>query len=1026
MNPISIPAVILGSITLSVGVYLLFIYDRWRQRRELLSFALTCLVAALYDFFCAGLYNARSPVDGIVWQRLQLFSLGFFGIAFITFMADYVRIRSRKALSVLYICLAASSFLILLTDNSFTLSLSRLSIKHRALPFGLGVTYYEAALGPMVIALSAFVLAVIAYTFVRAIMMYRSGKRTKAKPLLWTVGVLLAVLVNDCLVSMNLWQGIYLFEYGFMGMVSLMAFSLAAELGNTGRMRASLKESEARYQLLAQNSRDVIWTSDLSMRFTYCSPSVEHLLGYPLDEFWRKNLRDVLTPGSYKNVMALYHEEALKEMGGTSLENRTRNVEIEYVKKDGATVWTEVNVALMRDSDGRPTGFVGLTRDISARKKVEECLRKSEAHLRSVFDAAQNVGFVTMDLSPDPLVTDFSPGAQRLFGYRREEVIGRRAAMLHMPEDWEAVKGEMELLNSDDGICREVTLLARSRGRVPALVTIHPLKDAEGKLEGRLEVSIDMAQLKAAESALLDSEEKYRSILEGMEEGYYEVDVAGNFTFFNSAMMEILGYSREELKGMNNRTYTSLETSRRLFEVFNKVYRTGEPAQINDYDLIRKDGTLRRVELSASLMKNGLGKAVGIRGIIRDVSEKMAAEEERNKLAMRHEQAQKMEALGTLAGGIAHDFNNLLMGIQGNTSLMLLKAQPNLPHYERLKNIEEYIRAGDALTKQLLGFARGGQFEVKPTNINELLEKCAAMFGRTRKEIRVHRKFAADASTVDVDHGQMEQVFLNLFVNADQAMPGGGDIFLATENISLSRERVSHHGLAPGRYVKISVTDTGCGMEEATMRRVFDPFFTTKDRARGTGLGLATVYGIIKGHLGMVNVYSKEGQGSTFSIYLPASDREAAWEETVSPELVTGDETILLVDDEESILETNADLLRALGYTVLPAQSGREAVEIYRDNKDGIKLVILDMVMPEMSGADVYAGLREINHDVLVLLCSGYAINSLAGRIMDAGCNGFLQKPFTIEQISQSIRAILDSECRENPPEPGRNEPAPP
>lgn len=1020
MNPLSIPAVILGSITFCVGVYILFIYDRWRQRRELLTFAMACLVAALYDVFCAGLYNAKSPVEGIIWQRLQLFSMGFFGIAFISFMADYVRIKKRKPLAVLYFILTVSSILILVHDSTLTLTIGSLAIKHRALPFGLGsVTYHEAALGPVVIALSSFVLLVMGYTFFRAVVMYRAGLRKKALPLLWTVGILLAVLVNDGLVSLDLWGGIYLFEYGFMGMVSLMAFSLGAELGNTGRMRESLKESEARYQLLARNSRDVIWTADLGMKFTFCSPSVEHLLGYSLDDFWKKGLKDVLAPKSYQNVMALYHEEAVKEMGRKSPENLNRNIEVEYVKKDGSTVWTEVNVALVRDQEGSPTGFVGLTRDISARKKVEECLRKSEAHLRSVFDAAQNVGFVTMNLAPDPLVTDFSPGAQRIFGYRREEVVGRRAAMLHMPEDWEAVKAEMALATANSGISREVTLLARSRGRIPALVTIHPLVDAEGNQEGRLEVAIDMAQLKAAENALLDSEEKYRNILESMEEGYYEVDLAGNFTFYNGAMISILGYSREELKGMNNRLYTSPETSRRMFSVFNKVYRTGEPAQITDYDLIRKDGSLRRVELSASLMKNGHGKAVGIRGIIRDVSERMAAEEERGKLAMRHEQAQKMEALGTLAGGIAHDFNNLLMGIQGNTSLMLLKAPANHPHYERLKNIEEYIRAGDALTKQLLGFARGGQYEVKPTSINDLLEKCAAMFGRTRKEISIRRSFAPDACAVNVDHGQMEQVFLNLFVNADQAMPGGGEIFLATENTLLSRELVAHHGLAPGRYVKISVTDTGCGMEEAILRRVFDPFFTTKDRGRGTGLGLATVYGIIKGHDGLVNVYSKEGQGSTFSIYLPASDMEAAWEETLAPEIVTGNETLLLVDDEESILETNADLLRALGYTVLPARSGREALEIYRENRDAIDLVILDMVMPEMSGADVYAKLKEMNQSILVLLCSGYAINSLAGRIMEAGCNGFLQKPFTIEQISQSIRSILDSACKTGNPGQG-------
>jgi two-component system cell cycle sensor histidine kinase/response regulator CckA len=231
-----------------------------------------------------------------------------------------------------------------------------------------------------------------------------------------------------------------------------------------------------------------------------------------------------------------------------------------------------------------------------------------------------------------------------------------------------------------------------------------------------------------------------------------------------------------------------------------------------------------------------------------------------------------MEAIGTLAGGIAHDFNNLLMGIQGYAELTLLDLDPSHPHYERLRRIEAQVQSGADLTKQLLGFARGGRYEVKPADMNDILEKSSSMFGRTQKEISIHRKFGRDLWSVEVDREQMEQVLMNLYMNASQAMPAGGEICLETENVLLNDEKAISCAVRPGKYVKISVTDTGTGMDEKTKERIFDPFFTTKGMGRGTGLGLATVYGIIKGHGGAINVYSEPGHGTTFDIYLPASE----------------------------------------------------------------------------------------------------------------------------------------------------------
>ena len=395
-------------------------------------------------------------------------------------------------------------------------------------------------------------------------------------------------------------------------------------------------------------------------------------------------------------------------------------------------------------------------------------------------------------------------------------------------------------------------------------------------------------------------------------------------------------------------------------------------------------------------------------GTFQDITDRKRAEEEKRILEERLRHADKMEAIGTLAGGIAHDFNNLLMGIQGHASLTLMDLDPSHPHYERLKRIEEQVQSGADLTKQLLGFARGGRYEVKPADMNDILGKSSSMFGRTKKEITIHQKYGKDLWTVEVDRGQMEQVFLNLYVNAWQAMPGGGEIDLETENVLLDDEQALPYAMSPGRYVKISVTDTGTGMDEKTRERIFDPFFTTKRMGRGTGLGLATVYGIIKGHKGAIHVYSEPGHGTTFTIYLPASEKEVVKEKSAAGTITRGTETILLVDDEKMVLEVGRDMLEFLGYRVYAARSGQEALAGYMEKRKEIDLVILDMILPGISGGETFNRLREINSDAKVLLSSGYSINGEAKTIMDRGCNGFIQKPFQLSKLSEKVREMLD------------------
>jgi CheY-like chemotaxis protein len=351
------------------------------------------------------------------------------------------------------------------------------------------------------------------------------------------------------------------------------------------------------------------------------------------------------------------------------------------------------------------------------------------------------------------------------------------------------------------------------------------------------------------------------------------------------------------------------------------------------------------------------------------------------------------------------------MGIQGNASLLLFDRDMAHPDFEQLKSIEKYVLQGADLTNQLLGFARGGKYEVEVVNLNEVLKRENRMFTRTKKEIVIHEQYERDLWPVKVSKGQIEQVLLNLYVNAWQAMPGGGDLYVQTNNILLDQNFIRPFQVTPGKYVKISIIDTGSGMDQATLQRIFEPFFTTKNMGRGIGLGLSSVYGIIKNHGGFIDVYSEKGKGTSFYIYLPANDEQNLFQnKEIEPKdkIIHGTESILLVDDEDMIVDVSRQMLEKLGYTVLTAGSGREAIEIYQKHLGEISMVIVDMVMPDLNGGETYDELKKIDPEIKVLLASGYSIDGQAHDILDRGCNGFIQNPFNIVGLSHKIRKILN------------------
>ena len=503
-----------------------------------------------------------------------------------------------------------------------------------------------------------------------------------------------------------------------------------------------------------------------------------------------------------------------------------------------------------------------------------------------------------------------------------------------------------------------------------------------------------------AEEALRESEEKYRNLVERANDGIAIVQ-DNLLKYLNPRLAEIGGYTADEVIDTPFTDYVYPDELPKVVDYYNRRMAGDETVSTYETALRHRDGSKIDVEFNTGIITYQEKPAA--LAIIRDMTE-------RKRLEAQLQQAQKMEALGTLAGGIAHNFNNLLMGIMGNASLMVSETDSAHPNYEKLKNIEKLVDSGSKLTQQLLGYAREGRYEIIPLNLNQLIKETSDTFRATKKEIRVHRELAENLFPIDADQGQIEQVLLNLYVNAADAMPGGGDLFLKTINVTDKDMKGRPYKPKSGNYVLLTVRDTGTGMDKRTTERVFDPFFSTKGLGKGTGLGLASVYGIIKAHGGYIDVESKKGSGTTFKIYLPAAEKKVETVAKSARQIIKGSETVLLVDDEPMVLEVGINMLKKLGYTVFEAKGGREAVRVYKANKDKIDLVILDMVMPDRGGGETYDQMREINPSATVLLSSGYSIDGQATEILERGCNGFIQKPFTIKELSGRIRETLEKD----------------
>jgi PAS domain S-box-containing protein len=643
-----------------------------------------------------------------------------------------------------------------------------------------------------------------------------------------------------------------------------------------------------------------------------------------------------------------------------------------------------------------------LNKAYRVRKNTEAALRESKEKYRLL---VKNLPSIVYKGYKDWSVEFFDEKIERLTGFGVDKFNSKHITMLDLivDEDIEpAKKSFIQALKTDRSYVREFRIRSRTgdihwmqeRGQI--------ICDDSGDIEYISGVFFDITDRKHAEEVLRQSETRLKAVFEANPDPLVVYDTNGYPQYLNPEFINVFGWSQEDLKGRRI-PFVPDDQKEITAAKLKELYDDQKPVRFETTRLT-KDGQLLDIFISAAIIKDSESESSGMVVNLADITEK-------KRLETRLQGAQRMEAIGTLAGGIAHDFNNLLMGIQGNASLLLFNKDEAHPDYEQLKNIEKYVLQGSDLTSQLLGFARGGKYEVEVMNLNEVIKRENRMFTRTKKEIVIHEQYEKDLWPVKVSKGQIEQVLLNLYVNAWQAMPGGGDLYVRTSNILLDQHVIKPFQVTPGKYVKISITDTGTGMDEATLQRIFEPFFTTKKMGRGIGLGLSSVYGIIKNHGGFIDVHSEKGAGASFYIHLPAIDEQNIFQnKEIEPKekITRGTETVLLVDDDDMIVDVSRQMLEKLGYTVLTAGSGREAIEIYQKHLNKISLVIIDMIMPNLNGGETYDELKKIDPDIKVLLASGYSLGGQAQDILHRGCNGFIQKPFNINRLSHKIRTVLD------------------
>jgi len=791
---------------------------------------------------------------------------------------------------------------------------------------------------------------------------------------------------------------------------------LAVDLDDANRkletQAQALIASERQYRVLADNATDIIWILDLArLKFDYVSPSVERMRGFSPQEAMSLSLEETLAPPSLEEVTRILTEELSRDGRAGVDPYRSRIIQIQESHKDGSYGWAEVKVSFMRDADGRPTAVMGVTRDIAERMAMEAARAESEAKYRNLFINGMDLVCVH-DLDGNLLETNL-PYKQQ-YGWGQKDIDGMNLRDLvpsHLQPEVDRYLERIVRKGSDQGYLEGLT---KNGSDVILEYRNTLIYDADGRPKAVQGAARDVTEKIGAERALRESEEKYRELVQHAPAGIYEFDLENMcFASVNDVMCEYMGYTREEFLNLDPYQIIAEESRETAAKVLDAVFAGKTNPDPVEYKIRGKNGREFWVLVNSKIF---FRKGVPVRSmsVVHDLTVVRQAQEEKRKLEIQLQNAQKLESLGTLAGGVAHDLNNILSGIVSYPELLLLDLAPDSPLREPLQAIKASGEKAAEIVQDLLTLARRGVAAKKVTNLNHIASDFLKSpeyrnLVSSNGRITVDTHLAPDTLNMAGSPLHLSKTLMNLVSNAVDAMPSGGAITIATGNYYIDAVYSGYETIPEGEYAVLKVRDQGIGMSAADLTRIFEPFYTKKSMGRsGTGLGMSVVWGTVKDHDGFIDIDSEEGRGTTFTLFFPATRSTQEMTDPVYIEDYLGrGESILVVDDSRKQRDLAARMLQRLGYAVETAGSGENALE-HMDVRR-FDLVILDMIMdPGIDGLETFRHMLRIAPGQKAIIASGYSESERVREMQRLGAGSYVKKPYTLEKIGMAVRKALN------------------
>jgi PAS domain S-box-containing protein len=774
----------------------------------------------------------------------------------------------------------------------------------------------------------------------------------------------------------------------------------------------ALVESERKYRLLAENVSDTIWVVDLStLTYVYISPSVEKHRGFTPDEAMAQSLSESLSPESLTRLTQLLETELEKDNEPGTDPHRSATIEIEVSLKHGGYSWAEATVSFIRDSKGAPTALMGVTRDIAERKQTERIVVESEKKYRDLFENGSDL-LCVHDLEGRILESNLAYKEE--YGWHRQaaEVINIRALLPERHQaKFDAYLQRIIEKGTDEGYMKAYTAAGEE-----VILEYHNrlILDQRGQPKAVQGAARDVTQRIRSEKALKESEEKYKNIVQYAPAGIFEFDIRSvRFTSVNDVMCQYTGYNQSEFMALDPCTLLTEQSKKQLNRLIEKLSDQKPHDFSAEYQLVGKNNQMLFVLVNLRLFYED-GVPMRAMAVVHDITQIKKAEEEKRALEVKLQNAKKLESLGTLAGGVAHDLNNILSGIVSYPDLLLLDLNANSPMREPLLAIKKSGQKASAIVQDLLTLARRNVTTKKGVDLNTLVSEFIATpecrkIIEGRDDIRLDTRLSGGITHIDGSEAHLSKTLMNLVSNAVDAMPAGGRIDIATRDAYLDQPYIGYEFIPEGEYAILEVTDAGIGMPRVDLEKIFEPFYTKKVMGRsGTGLGMSVIWGTVKDHDGYIDIATKEGTGTTFTLYFPISRSD--WSDLTEihiDDYLGNGESILIVDDAPEQRELSRRMVQRLGYAVDTAASGEIAVSMVAE-KD-YDLLILDMIMPPgMDGLATYRQILSKAPNQKAVIASGYSKSNRVEEAQRLGAGGYVKKPFTLEAIGLAVRTELD------------------